>query len=130
MLPLTHVAPPPLSPPVGLRIDPLDRVFVNRDLNLAKIDMAEGKLDAARERLLKLNKENSKSTQPMYELAQLENMAGKPAEAIRWLERLRAADPGHVAGGLLLAELYLHGEQQKKRSSFVHEVHNSRWGAG
>ena len=38
LLPLTHVVAPPVTAPVGLRIDPIDRVFVNRDLNLAKID--------------------------------------------------------------------------------------------
>lgn len=83
-------------------------------LNLAKIDMAEGKFDAARTRLLALNKENGKSPQPMYELALLETKAGRMSEAVRWLERLRATDPGHVAGGLLLAELHMQSEQPRK----------------
>jgi HAD superfamily 5'-nucleotidase-like hydrolase len=39
LLPLAHAAgPASLAPPVGVRIEAQDRVFVNRDLNLAKID--------------------------------------------------------------------------------------------
>ena len=83
-------------------------------LNLAKLDLAERNFDAARTRLLALNKAQAKDPQPMYELARLESMAGRPVEATRWLERLRAADPGHVPGGLLLAELFMQGEQPKK----------------
>lgn len=95
----------------ALRSDPM---LSAARLNLAKLDKAEGKMDAARNRLLALNKEDGKSTQPMYELALLESQAGRMAEAIRWLERLRAADPGHVAGGLLLAELDIQSGQSKK----------------
>jgi 5'-nucleotidase len=38
LLPLASVAAAPAPPPVGVRIEPRERVFVNRDLNLAKID--------------------------------------------------------------------------------------------
>lgn len=40
LLPLAYIAPPDPSPAStpSVRIDPKDRVFVNRDLNLAKID--------------------------------------------------------------------------------------------
>lgn len=92
----------------------LDSRMTAARLNLAKLDLAERNFDAARTRLLALNKEQSKDPQPMYELARLESAAGRPAEAIRWLERLRASDTNHVAGGLLLAELFMHAEQPRK----------------
>lgn len=38
LLPLANIASPGGLAPVGVRIEPRDRVFVNRDLNLAKID--------------------------------------------------------------------------------------------
>lgn len=95
----------------ALRSDPM---LSAARLNLAKLDKAEGKLEAARARLLALNKDDAKSPQPMYELALLESQAGRAADAIRWLERLRAADPGHVAGGLLLAELNIRSGQLKR----------------
>src|SRR6185295_3873402 len=38
LLPLANIASTAEVNPVGVRIDPKDRVFVNRDLNLAKID--------------------------------------------------------------------------------------------
>jgi 5'-nucleotidase len=38
LLPLASLALSPNPAPVGARIEPRDRVFVNRDLNLAKID--------------------------------------------------------------------------------------------
>jgi 5'-nucleotidase len=38
LLPLAHVAGPPSLTPIGVRVQPQDRVFVNRDLSLAKID--------------------------------------------------------------------------------------------
>ena len=38
LLPLAHIGGPEHLPPVGVTIEPKDRVYVNRDLNLAKID--------------------------------------------------------------------------------------------
>jgi HAD superfamily 5'-nucleotidase-like hydrolase len=38
LLPLANVAPPERVNPVGVAIEPRDRVYVNRDLNLSKID--------------------------------------------------------------------------------------------
>jgi 5'-nucleotidase len=38
LLPLTYTGLPERIPPVGVTIEPKDRVYVNRDLNLAKID--------------------------------------------------------------------------------------------
>jgi len=38
LLPLANIATPVEPAPVGVRVETKDRVFVNRDLNLAKID--------------------------------------------------------------------------------------------
>jgi 5'-nucleotidase len=38
LLPLANIAPSSTEAPIGVRIEPRERVFVNRDLNLAKID--------------------------------------------------------------------------------------------
>jgi putative PEP-CTERM system TPR-repeat lipoprotein len=95
----------------------VDHAFLPARLNLAKLDVVEGNYQAARERLQAILKDHPKNAQAMFELAAVEERAGRPAEAIRWLERLRAFDPRHVAAASRLVDLYLSDRQPDKALS-------------
>lgn len=76
-------------------------------LNLSALEMAEGKPEAARQRLLGLLKADDKNIDAMMELASIEEKANRVNEAARWLERARVQPKGAVIAGTRLAELYL-----------------------
>lgn len=76
-------------------------------LNLARIDMQERRFDAARQRLSALLKRSPNNIDAMLEMAGVEERAGNPVEAIKWLEKARAFPAGAVRAGLLLGESYL-----------------------
>jgi cellulose synthase operon protein C len=76
-------------------------------LNLARLDSAEGKLDAARLRLTELLDINKNNGDAMLEFARLEEQAGRPNEAIRWLEKARTIPRYRVPAGASLSELLL-----------------------
>jgi putative PEP-CTERM system TPR-repeat lipoprotein len=64
-----------------------DQAFVSAELNLAKLDDLDGNHAAARERFLTVLKSRPKDVQVMYGLAQIEVNSGRPAEAVRWLQK-------------------------------------------
>lgn len=91
-------------------------------LNLSSLDVAEGKLDTARQRLLGLLKTNEKNAQAMMELASIEEKANRFDEAARWLEKART-DPGvAIAAGSRLAELHLRTGEIDKALTVAKEV--------
>ena len=74
-------------------------------LNLARLDIAEGKLDAARLRLTELLKINQQNGEAMFEYALLEEQAGHPAEAVRWLEKAMTIPRQRLRAGVYLTDL-------------------------
>lgn len=76
-------------------------------LNLARLDLAEGKLDPARLSLTELLKINQKNGDAMYEFALLEEQAGRPAEAVRWLEQAMTIPRQQVSAAVYLSGLLL-----------------------
>lgn len=92
----------------------LDANFTPARLNLGKLELKEGKTDAARDSFLAILKVQPKNVQALYELARLEDAAGNRSEAIRLLEKLRAIDQRNVAGALYLAETYLRTKDPQK----------------
>ena len=74
-------------------------------LNLVRLDIADGKPDAARLRLTELLKVNANDGDAMYEFALLEEKAGRPAEAVAWLEKARAIPKHRLRAGIYLTEL-------------------------
>src|SRR6185295_17155875 len=56
-------------------------------LNLARVDIAEGKLDRARGVLTEMLRTDPKNGDAMFELALVEERAGNTAEAMRHLEQ-------------------------------------------
>lgn len=91
-----------------------DSRFMPARLNLAKLDLAEGKVDHAKSRLLDILKTQPQNTQAMVELANLEESRGNPDIAIQHLQKVQSLEPRNIPPGLQLAELYLRkGEGEK-----------------
>jgi putative PEP-CTERM system TPR-repeat lipoprotein len=84
-----------------------DRNFDSVKLNLAKLEVAEGKPDQARARLDALIKERPNSASALYEKAMLDAATGRTADALRGLETLHDKHRNHVEGHVALIELYL-----------------------
>jgi putative PEP-CTERM system TPR-repeat lipoprotein len=92
----------------------VDRRFTPAALNLARLDRAENKPDAARGRLQALQKAQPRNLDVLYELAQLELSQKRPQEAVRMLEKARSLNPQSLAPNLMLVDLYLNlGDRQR-----------------
>jgi len=76
-------------------------------LNLAQLDIREGKLDRARARYLGILKRNEKHLGAMMALANLAEREKKTDEARQWLEKAADANPEAVLPGLRLVNSYL-----------------------
>ena len=88
--------------------------FTPAKLNLARLDLFEGKPDDARRRLLAILREQPKNLDVLFELAQLEQITGHTQDAVRWLEKARSFNPQSLKPNLMLVELYLStGDVQK-----------------
>lgn len=84
-----------------------DAGFVPAQLNLARVDRAEGKLDAARQRYAAMLAKDRNDGVALYESGALEQQAGNTAEALRWFEKAVVARPDNIAASLALAEARL-----------------------
>ena len=91
-----------------------DGGFAAPQLNLAKLDLREGKIDSARVRLQRLFKDRPNNTEVMLELATVEDRASRPEEAIRWLERARAIDRHSTTALERLVDVYLRQKTPEK----------------
>jgi cellulose synthase operon protein C len=91
-------------------------------LNLSALDQAEGKPDAARQRLLGLLKADEKNTEAMMEMASIEEKAKRYDEAARWLDRARVEQKAALKAGARLADLYLRTGEVDKALTVAKEV--------
>lgn len=88
-----------------------DAVFIPAVLNLARLDMTEKRFDEARRLLDGLLKKDSNNYQVLAEYGLLEQRAGRPTEAIRYLTKageVQRDDPGPL---LALIDLHLSQKQ-------------------
>ena len=83
----------------------LNATFAPAQLNLARLDVADGQLDAARQRLVALLGQNPRNVQALTELARVEIRAGRDGEALTLLEKARALDARDMPAGLELLAL-------------------------
>ncbi len=91
-------------------------------LNLARLDLAEGKLDAARLRLTELLKIAPNNADAMIEFARLEEQTGHPSEAVAWLEKVRAVPAHRVRAGIYLVDLLLRQRNVERAVIVAKEV--------
>lgn len=85
----------------------LNPAYSAPQMNLARMDLADGNTTAAESRLQVLLKREPKNVQVLFELARVENSAGRPADAIRELEKARALAPRDMQVGSALMDVYL-----------------------
>lgn len=85
----------------------INPAYTAPQLNLARIDMTRGKLEAAQTRLTALLKRDPKNVQVLFELARAQNAAGRFAEATRDLEKARALAPRNMEIAGALMDVYL-----------------------
>jgi putative PEP-CTERM system TPR-repeat lipoprotein len=91
-----------------------DKRFTPAKLNLARLDLYEGKPEDARRRLMAVLREQPKNLDVLFELAQLELITGHTQDAVRWLEKARSFNPQSLKPSLMLVDLYLNtGDAQK-----------------
>ena len=74
-------------------------------INLARVDLAEGKLDIAHERYLVAHQQLPKNADIMIALAKVVSAQGDQIAAREWLERAVAAESGNVDAHMLLIRL-------------------------
>ncbi|AEF99507.1 PEP-CTERM system TPR-repeat lipoprotein [Methylomonas methanica MC09] len=83
----------------------LDPSFITAHLNLSKLDVAEKKIDKAKQRLVKLNQEFPDNVAVLIELSTVEQAAGNDDGANQWLEKARRVDQKSMP--VLLAQMDL-----------------------
>lgn len=77
-------------------------------INLARLDLQDGKPDQARKRFETLLKQDKDNLQAMLSLAELALMQHQNDQAISWLERAAAAHPKELRPRVALVRQYLH----------------------
>ena len=97
-----------------MRVLEKDSGFVPSILNLARLDASEMRFDEARRRLDGLLKQNSNDYQVLYEYGQLEQRAGRNAEAARYLMKAGEIQRLDAGPSLALIDLYISQRQNSK----------------
>tara|TARA_R110001583_G_scaffold195522_1_gene375041 strand:- start:4084 stop:7119 length:3036 start_codon:yes stop_codon:yes gene_type:complete len=82
-----------------------DAGFMSARLNLARLDVEEGRFAEARKAYADMLRVNRRDATAMYESALLERRAGRLDEALRWSEKAAAEQPGDARIGLGLIEM-------------------------
>lgn len=90
--------------------------------NLAQVDFAEKKPDAARTRIEAFLEKNKDNTDAITALASLAQAQGKPADAIALLERASAAKPADIPAALRLGTAYLRANEKQKASALAQRL--------
>ncbi len=81
--------------------------FLPAHIGLSRLDLAQGRPEAADARLRERLQAQPENAALMIELARVADVGGRRDEARRWLEKARAADAGSLAARLHLVEFYL-----------------------
>ncbi|GAB4167225.1 MAG: hypothetical protein Fur0039_04790 [Rhodocyclaceae bacterium] len=100
----------------------LDKDFLPARLNLGKLDLAEGRTQAARSRFQAIVQQHPKHTRAMFELALAEEAAGNRAGAVEWLEKIRAIDRKDVRAGTRLVDWRLSEGKVEKALALAKEM--------
>ncbi|WP_165497806.1 XrtA/PEP-CTERM system TPR-repeat protein PrsT [Pseudoduganella albidiflava] len=90
--------------------------------NLARMDIADGKPDAARQRYQGFIDKNAGSAEAMLALADLALIENKQADATKWLEKANAAAPKLVGPALRLTQQYLATGEKRKALTLISAV--------
>jgi len=103
----------------ALEIDPS---FKTARHNLAKLDIRDGNIDAAKARYREILERDPTDLQSMEELAGFYRDEQRLPEAIQWLEKARAVDPKALGPQFDLMELYLRSGDEAKAKRLVGQL--------
>ncbi|WP_338769319.1 XrtA/PEP-CTERM system TPR-repeat protein PrsT [Massilia sp. METH4] len=87
--------------------------------NLARMELADKKLEPARQHYQAFLDKNPGSAQAMLALADIAIIDKKPADAIKWLEQAHAASPKVAGPGLRLTQQYLAAGEKRKALALI-----------
>lgn len=100
----------------------LNANFQAASLNLARMDIAEGKQDSARARLGQILKASPNNVDAMFDMALMEERAGNLQEVVLWLEKARAHPQGATRAGLSLTEVLLRNRNPERAVAVAKET--------
>lgn len=104
----------------------LDPKFSVAELNLAQIDLREGKREAAEARYRGIVERDPGNVQALLALAAFADQAQQPAQALAWLEKGWEKNPASVQIGLPLAERYLQRGDRLKANGVVRQLETAQ----
>ena len=93
--------------------------------NLARLDLADKNMDAARKRFEDVLSKDKANVSAMIDLANLSAMAGKEAEYVSWLEKATKADPSAIPPYRLLTRYYLQKQDGAKALATAKQARSS-----
>jgi putative PEP-CTERM system TPR-repeat lipoprotein len=100
----------------------IDPAFGPAILNLSRLDVGESRFDEARRRLDGLLKKDSNDSQVLFEYGLLEQRAGRPADAIRYLAKAGNVQRTDPNPSLMLIDLYLNQRQGEQALTVAKEL--------
>jgi cellulose synthase operon protein C len=101
----------------------LDPEFLSSAVNLARLDIAQGNTDVAKQRFENIISLNPTRPDPYLLLAQLQSQTGsEPAEVRATIERAIAANPSARAPKLALARSFLGGNEAARARSIAQDL--------
>jgi len=104
----------------------LDPEFSTALVNLASLDMLEGKPESARRNYRKVLQIDEGNLKALMALTQLAVATGETEEAAAWLEQARSSNPGAVKPSILLVRLYLQQQETDKALDIARQLELSQ----
>ncbi|HYM32607.1 MAG TPA: XrtA/PEP-CTERM system TPR-repeat protein PrsT [Candidatus Cybelea sp.] len=102
-----------------------DAGFAPALLNLARLDLAEGKYDAAAQRYQAILAKDPKSLDAMMSMADLGRRQAKPDEVVSWLTKAADSNPGVVLPRLALVNFFLERRDTAKALSTARDLNQA-----
>ncbi|MGO9446978.1 MAG: XrtA/PEP-CTERM system TPR-repeat protein PrsT [Thiobacillaceae bacterium] len=96
--------------------------FFPAAMNLARLDIAENNLDAARKMFASIVAKDKTNIPAMMALANLAGIQGNDSEAVLWLEKAAKADPKAVMPRVAIARYYLIQRDRQKALMMANEL--------
>ena len=100
----------------------LETNTVTAATNLARLDLVEGKPEAARSRFESILAKDKTNVQAMLELAAIAAATGQEAEYVGWLDKASQAGPLAARPRILLASFYLRKNDVRKALAMAQEA--------
>jgi putative PEP-CTERM system TPR-repeat lipoprotein len=96
--------------------------FVPAMLNLARLDLSEGKLDEAKTRYEKVTTIDPKNLDAFTALADMALRANRRDEAMQWYEKAATANPNRLLPRLRIIDLMLAGQDHIRAQALAREL--------